>query len=156
MTLLELILVMAIIGTVLGLAAPSLGGFFGSRRTADAAARVLALAQYARAQAAAEATPYRLRIDTARGEYWLERREGGAFARLGTEFGRTFTLPDGTRARWIERPGGSSREYIAFMPDGRTEAARLRLVGRHRETYDIVCASPAERFRVIAPSEATL
>ena len=155
-TLLELILVMAIIVATLGLAAPSLGGFFGSRRTADAAARVLALANYARAQAAAEATPYRLHMDTLRGEYWLERRDGGAFARLETEFGRTFRLPDGTRANWVVRPAASSREYIEFMPDGRTEAARLRLTGRHQETFDVACASPTERFRVVEPSGETL
>jgi Tfp pilus assembly protein FimT len=54
MTLLELILVMVILSTVLAMAAPSLRGFFASRRTQDTAAQILALTQLARSQAICE------------------------------------------------------------------------------------------------------
>ena len=153
MTLIELILVMVIICVVLAMAAPSLGGFFGSRRTADAAAQALALARYARSQAATEGRAYRLNLGLDDGEYWLTREEAGGFARLKTEFGRTFTLPDGTVAAWRKQPGDPLRAYIEFLPDGRTDPAALRLTGRRGETFDIVCRTPAERFRILTPKE---
>ena len=154
MTLLELVLVMVIITTVLAMAAPSLRGFFGSRRTADAAAQIVALTQYARTQAAAEGAVYRLNFDLHEGTYWLTRAAAGAFAELRTEFGRTFDLPDGTVAAWATQPGEPPRDYIEFHPDGRTEAAGLRITGRLGEVFEIVCLTPAEPFRVVAPSEA--
>jgi Tfp pilus assembly protein FimT len=154
MTLLELVLVMVIICTVLGMAAPSLRGFFASRRTADAAAQIVALTRFARTQAGTEGTVYRLNFDTSEGTYWLTRAEFGAFKELSAEFGRTFSLPGGTVAAWDEPPGEPPRDYIEFHPDGRTEAASLRLTGRRGEVFEVVCLSPAERFRVVAPSEA--
>ncbi|MBM4024858.1 MAG: prepilin-type N-terminal cleavage/methylation domain-containing protein, partial [Planctomycetes bacterium] len=60
MTLLELILVLIILSTVLALAAPSLRGFFASRRIDGAAAQILALTQWARSQAVSEGIVYRL------------------------------------------------------------------------------------------------
>lgn len=153
-TLLELVLVMVIICAVLSLAAPSLSGFFGSRRTADSAARILALAQYARAQSAADAAVYRLHVDADEAMYWIERSEYGEFVRLNTEFGREFALPEGTTAIWDEQPGDPPRQYIEFQPDGRTEAASLRLTGRRAEVFDVVCHSATERFRCIAPLES--
>lgn len=154
LTLIELILVMVIICTVLAMAAPSLGGFFGSRRTADAAAQIVALAHYARTQAATEGRVFRLNVDPAEGTYSLTHESGGVFVKLGNEFGRTFSLPDGTRAAWEARPGDPPRDYVAFWPEGRTEASTLRLTGRRGEVFDVVCRSPAERFHVVSPSEA--
>lgn len=151
MTLLELVLVMVIITTVLAMAAPSLSGFFGSRRTADAAAQIVALTQYARTQAATEGTVHRLNLDLAESTYWLTRAERGTFVELRTEFGRVFELPDATVAAWDAQPGDPPRDYIEFYPDGRAEAASLRLTGRLGEKFTVVCQSPAERFRVVTP-----
>ena len=144
---------MVIICAVLAMAAPSLGGFFGSRRTADSAARIVALAGYARTQAATEGRAYRLNVSLTDGEYWLTRQENGPFVRLGIEFGRTFSLPDGTVASWEAQPGDPPRDYIEFLPDGRTDTSTLRLTGRRGEVFDVVCLSPAERFHVVSPSE---
>jgi prepilin-type N-terminal cleavage/methylation domain-containing protein len=153
LTLLELILVMVIICTVLGMAAPSLRGFFSSRRTADAAAQIVALTQFARTQSATEGRVYRLNFDLDEGTYWLTRAEAGAFVELSTEFGREFSLPDGTVAEWEDQPGTPVRDWIEFHPDGRAEAAVLCLTGRQEEVFKVVCETPAEGFRVVAPSE---
>jgi len=149
-TLLELVLVMVIICTVLAMAAPSLRGFFASRQTSDAAAQIVALAQFARAQAAAEGRTYRLNMDTQSAKYWLTAQTGGAFTMLSSEFGRTFSLPEGATAVWqMPTPVGTSG-WVSFYPDGRTEAADIRLTGRQGETLQIVCSSPAEQFHVVA------
>ena len=149
-TLLELVLVMVIICTVLGMAAPSLRGFFASRQTVDAGAQIVALTQYARTEAASEGRVYRLNLDAETGRYWLTAQTGGAFAPLSAEFGRVFCLPEGTTARWNSAGEAASSGWIPFYPDGRTEPADIRLTGRQGDTVQIVCASPAEQFRVVA------
>jgi len=149
-TLIELVLVMVIICTVLAMASPSMRGFFASRRTADASAQIVALTRYARDHAVADGSVYRMNLDAGQGTYWLTAQKGGIFERIASEFGREFNLPDGTTAEWLE-PSGA--EWIAFYPDGRGEAAHIRLTGRQGETADIVCAAPAERFHVVYLSE---
>ena len=151
-TLLELVLVMVIICTVLAMAAPSLRGFFASRQTSDAAAKIVALAEFARSQAAAEGRTYHLNLDTENGKYWLTAQEGGSFTMLSSEFGRTFLLPEGTSARWEAPAEAGSRGWIPFYPDGRTEAAAISLTGRQSENVRVVCLSPAEQFQVVVPA----
>jgi len=150
-TLLELVLVMVIMCTVLAMAAPSLRGFFASRQTADAAAQIAALTRFARAQAVAEGTTYRFNLDTETGKYWLTMQAGGVFAALPTEFGRSFSLPEGTSATWESPAEVAARGWVAFHPDGRTEAARIRLVGRQGASFEIGCPSPTEQFHVLTP-----
>ena len=152
-TLLELILVMVIICTVLAMAAPSLRGFFASRQTADAAAQIVALTQWARSQAVAEGRTYRLNFDVEAGTYWLTSQEGGAFRPLQCEFGRVFSLPEGTRIRWDGTSEDLSHTRILFYPNGRTQETAVRLTGHQGEVVEIACPSPTEPFRVIMPSE---
>ena len=127
--------------------APSLRAFCRARETADAAARVLALTQYARSQAATEGRPLRLCLED--DACWLEAQEGGAFAALTSEMGRRFGFPAGASvqlfdASRVEVPQGS----VQFGPDGRSEAATIRITGRQGEVYRVVCDSATERFRV--------
>jgi type II secretion system protein H len=147
-TLLELILVMMIICMVLAMAAPSLRGFFASRQTADAGVRIVALAEYARAQSAAQGRCYRLNMDAKEGTYWLTVQRGGAFVRLESEFGRTFHLPEGTEVSW-EDDTEAEAGHLDFYPDGRTRAATIQLKGLQGERVDVTCESPSERFRVV-------
>ncbi len=149
-TLLELVLVMVIICTVLAMASVSLRGFFGSRRTADAAGQILTLTQFARSRAVAEGRAYRLHVDADAGRYWLTAPEDGVHDALRCEFGRVFRLPEGTTAAWIDSPQTALCGWIAFYPDGRADAAHLRLAGRRGETADILCASAAQPYRIAA------
>ena len=142
---------MVIMCTVLAMAAPSLRGFFASRQTTDAAARIVALTRLARSQAVSEGRVYRLNLDADAGTYWLTAQEGGAFTSLGSEFGRTFLLPEGTIVSRETDVDEAPQEHIQFYPSGRTDAAAIRLVGRQGEVVDIVCQSPTELFRVIVP-----
>ena len=152
-TLLELVLVMVIVCTVLAMAAPSLGGFFASRRTADAAAQIVALTGLARSQAIAQGRTYRLNLDTDAGAYWLTVQQGGAFGALGSEFGRRFSLPEGTVANWDEVTQAALSRHVEFYPDGTSQAATIRLTGRQGEVVEITCPSPTEPFEVGLPDE---
>jgi prepilin-type N-terminal cleavage/methylation domain-containing protein len=150
-TLLELILVLAILALAAGVAAPSLSRFSRGRQTLDAAAHMLAVIQYAQDQAVVHAAPHRFQLDTAGGTYWLTARRDGAFARLGNDFGQTFTLPASVTAAWDAGPEVTARSYIQFEPDGGHDVASVRLTassGGDGSVTSIGCASPAEPFRV--------
>jgi len=154
-TLLELIVILGLVGVLLAMAAPSLRGFMGSRQTADAAAQVLALTQWAGSRAAAQGNVYRLNLDTQANTYWLTMQQGGEFVDLGSEFGRRFKLPEGAAAT-LRRPAGSEpRAYIAFYPTGRTEEVTIELRGRQGEVFRVVCESATEAFHIVSPSEAS-
>lgn len=148
-TLLELVLVMVVICTVLAMAAPSLRGFFASRRGADAAAGLVALTQLARSEAAAEGRPYRLNLDAKAGTFWLTAQEGGDYVTLHTEFGRIFPFPDGVQAELSVDGADTDRDYVSFFPDGRTEPATITLTGLQGEYVVIKCLSPTESFRIV-------
>ena len=150
-TLLELVLVMVIICTLLGITAPSLKGFFAGRRTVDAAAQIVALANFARSQSVAEGRVYRLNIDMETGDYWLTAEDGGVFCELGSEFGRIFCLPEGTSFSF-DTPSEKA-EYFQFHPTGRSETAIIRLIDRKGKEISIACLSPTEMFQVTAGTE---
>ncbi|MGD0090770.1 MAG: GspH/FimT family pseudopilin [Planctomycetota bacterium] len=147
-TLLELVLVMLLVSLVMGLAAPSLRGFMLGRKSADAAAQVIALAQYARTQAVSTGSNYRLNVDPAAQTYWLTVQKGADFQGLGTEFGRRFSLPEHVSATWLPS-AYTAHDYIEFFPDGRIEAAGLQLVDRERQVFEIGCRSETEPLTVL-------
>ncbi|MCX5685229.1 MAG: prepilin-type N-terminal cleavage/methylation domain-containing protein [Planctomycetota bacterium] len=152
-TLLELIVVLCLMGILLGLAAPSLRGFFASRKTADAAAQMLALTQLAGTRAASQGTVYRLNIDLQAGLYWLTMQQAGEFVDLNCEFGRRFQLPEGTTMT-VQIPSAEpSATWIDFYPNGRTEEAMIELRGRQGEVYQLLCESATEAFHVVSPTE---
>ena len=155
-SLMELILVMVVMCVALAVAAPSLRGYFASRQVWDAAGQIVALTKYARARAASEGRVYRVNVDTKDGLYWLTARTSAGFESLNSEFGRVFALPAGASMAWVLDGGAdAAREWIAFHPDGRSEAVRLRIMGRQGETVDVVCRSPAEGFEAARVTEET-
>ena len=113
------------------------------------------MTQYARTKSVAEARTYRLNLDAQSGTYWLTAQTGGAFVALPSEFGRVFTLPEGTTAQWEAPDDTDTLGWIPFFPEGRTEEAALRLTGRRGEALGIVCSSPAEQFRIVSATEGS-
>jgi type II secretion system protein H len=75
-TLVELLLVMAILVVVVGLALPSLGGFFRGRTVDSEARRLLALMRQAQSRAVFEGVPMRLWVDGKSRCYGLEEEPG--------------------------------------------------------------------------------
>jgi type II secretion system protein H len=75
-TLIELILVMAILIIVLSVTAPTLTSFFRSRTLDSEARRFLALTHYAQSRAVSEGVPISLWIDSQERKYGLEIEVG--------------------------------------------------------------------------------
>jgi prepilin-type N-terminal cleavage/methylation domain-containing protein len=153
-TLLELILVMVIISTVLAMAAPSLRGFFSSRKIHDAGSNILSLIRFARSQAISEGREYRLNLDNDNRCYWLTMNKEGAFSDLNNEFGRRFLLPDDTSVELKKEDDKTGIEkYLAFFPHGMAEVSTITLTDRRGDVIEILSASPAETYRIVVPEE---
>ena len=148
-TLLELILVMLILSTVLAMAAPSLRGFFGSRKTHDEAAQILALTQFARSQAISEGITYRLNFDTRERKYWLTSQQSGAFEQLKTEFGRVFTFPSDIIAELEDVEKEDNDLFLEFTPQGTVTAGTIRLIDRRGLVLKVTCPTVTESFSIV-------
>jgi len=75
-TLIELVLVMALLLIVISVALPSLKGFFRGRNLDSEARRFLSLTRYGQSRAVSEGVPMVLWIDTRRGAYGLQQQSG--------------------------------------------------------------------------------
>jgi type II secretion system protein H len=150
-TLLELVLVMVIICTVLGMASVSLRGFFVSRKIDDTAVRIVSLARLARSAAVSEGRDYRLVFDREGRRFYLARREQGGFRRPRAALGRAFRLPEEVSLELITQ-SASRRDHLTFSPDGRAEPATVRLTDIKGGVLEVRCQAPTEHF-VIADRE---
>lgn len=127
-TLIELILVMAILSSVLAVAAPSLGRFFRGRSLDSEAHRLVALTRHGQDRAAAEGIPMLLWIDTTTRRYGLQAdttwTRSDAHA---VNFDIAEDLEVEIRQADLSRTNGTldvrenlvaTRPTIRFMPDG--------------------------------------
>jgi Tfp pilus assembly protein FimT len=153
MTLLELILVLVILSTVLAMAAPSLRGFFASRRIDDAAAQILALTQWARSQAISEGVVYRLNFDTRDGTYWLTAQKAGAFDPLETELGQVYTLPKDVELELEDLEQEDKEVFLAFTPYGTVTAGVVRLMDRRGRAVEVSSPTVTEPFSIVEPKQ---
>jgi prepilin-type N-terminal cleavage/methylation domain-containing protein len=96
-TLIELILVLVIIAIIAAIVMPSVSAFSAGRSSQNTALQMVVLANYARAQAAAEGRIYRLNFDTTKGTYWLTAQNGGTFSPPLNEYNQTYQLPTGVQ-----------------------------------------------------------
>jgi Tfp pilus assembly protein FimT len=170
----ELILVLVVIGVVLALNAPSLRGFFASRRTADTASTLLALTKWAQSEAVTNGHLCRLNVDAASGTFWLTVQEAGVFVEKSFDMGRRFQAPEGASLSLRNdalTPSASkaplnlglkkndsapaAASYIQFYPSGRKDAATIEITDRGGQVFQITCPSATDPFQVISPSEAS-
>lgn len=145
-TLLELVLVMLVIGTVLALAAPSLSGFHRGGKLRDAGDQLLSIIRYARAQAIVNARTYRLSVDGA--NYQLTRQSAQDFVALGNDFGQPFTLPEGFSLELTDAQN-KPLDHVDFYPNGRVEPARFRIASADGASATIQSTAPAEPFALV-------
>jgi type II secretion system protein H len=141
-TLVELILVMALLTVVLGLAAPSLSRFFRGRALDTEAGRFLALTRYGQSRAVSSGLPMVLWIDRTEGEYGLREADGfgvdAGQVRIGT--GRDTNEQEDQKPMEYQLAKDLSFDIdrderitnglaaISFSPDGSIDETSLTLV----------------------------
>ena len=157
-TLLELILVMAIIAIIVGISIPSLHGFARGRRMTGCADQIAALTQYAHTQAITRATTYRFNLRPASmnqpAAYWLTvQADDGTFVPTGDNMGLQYEAPEGVDISW-NAPQQPDGQYIQFQPTGRQDPAVIIVRGVDRQIIYIASPSATELFKVMTPDEA--
>ena len=128
-TLIELILVMALLVIVIAVAAPSLANFFRGRTIDSEARQLVSLARYGQSRAVSEGVPMVLWLDTKRGTYGLRQETGyttedlkaveftlGQDLRVSVGDAATPTTPM-ARAR-TARSADPNVATLRFQPDG--------------------------------------
>jgi len=146
-TLIELVLVMAILIVVLSISGPSLVSFFRGRTLDSEARRFLALTRYGQSRAISEGVPVLLWIDPQENKYGLEIEAGYAdIDRKAAEYslGKDLTVEVSVPLRPVVV--GSSvagkQLQIRFTPDGFiSEANPETIIFREKKT-DVVLLTP--------------
>lgn len=145
-TLVELVVVVAIIAVLSGMAVTRMAGSWGSTSLRVGARDLALAARYARDYAATRRVRSRLVIAVSEGRYWVEAENRGTdrarsgFERLGTSVGRARTLGAGTKFGAVRvepradagAPGEPGRVTIVFEPTGEADAAAIVLTDGSR------------------------
>jgi len=156
-TLIELILVLALLAVVTSLAAPSLSRFFRGRSLDSEARQLLSLTHAGRSRAVADGFPMLLWIDSQRRAYGLQ--EEGA-----TQSGNTqdadpkadeFDFGDNVQVEALSASpvsvNGKSLPAIRFLPDGTADEnspTSVRLTGRDGETLWLIQATNRSNYEI--------
>ena len=143
-TLIEFILVMALLMTVMAFAAPTLSNFFRGRKLSSEARRFVTLARYGQSRAVSEGSPMMLWLDRTDGSYGLRSEDGNTARNLPVESGRLrersgyegadkkqpeFRLADDLRFSLTEASQTNGRIVtIRFLPDGAMDEGSLRIL----------------------------
>ena len=127
-TLIELIVVMGLLAAILGVAAPSLSGFFSGRALKEETRRFLALTQHGSNQAINEGVPMVLWVEEKAGEYGLRPDTGYPTNRYNTfhyhlHDNLSFEI-DTTELRAMNS-NMSGTPSISFLPDGSISESSL-------------------------------
>ncbi|MBX2851256.1 MAG: prepilin-type N-terminal cleavage/methylation domain-containing protein [Phycisphaeraceae bacterium] len=155
-TLIELVLVILIIGLLLAVVAPSLGGLLRSQKL-DAAARTLAgMLKQARVNAAGQAKPYRLVVDSEDNTCWLEVLSASGFERPESSLGVIVELG---HELVIELEGGTTEDtrLIARVePDGMSEIVQYTIRRKQDDkALAVYCRTPTEPYIIGSPRSVT-
>jgi type II secretion system protein H len=145
-TLLELLVVIALMSLIAGMVVPRMAGSLDRMNARTAARKVSAALRYARSQAAAEQIPYVAFLDTEENAIRigpLPREEASGFAdsnNVSNPAMRSFSPPRGVRFQWVseaENRFSVSKETneILFFPSGGASGGRIRLSDEDGREY---------------------
>ncbi|MCE5228399.1 prepilin-type N-terminal cleavage/methylation domain-containing protein [bacterium] len=131
-TLIELILVMAVLATMLAVAAPAMGRFFAGRRMVEESRRVYALVRYARNAAIERSARAEMWIEPETGKYGLDLTAvaGQEEAAQPIEWQLDDKLHFDIDSDAVVENG---RVTILFLPDGTTDEAAASRIGIREE-----------------------
>jgi prepilin-type N-terminal cleavage/methylation domain-containing protein len=152
-TLIELVVVMALLTALVAYATPSLALFFRGREMTEEARRFLALTRLARSEAISRSEAMEVWADPESGSYGLEPY--GAFYTASSGSGSSgytkgkpleFVLPDGLDLEVTASDSGNGQEAsIVFNPDGSLDDVSARVVGFRNQRDEVIRVVRARR-----------
>ena len=153
-TLIELILVMAIMAFFAAMIAPSLVAFATNRANNNAATMILALTGYARAEAINEGCTYRLNFDPSSNSLWLTTADGAVFNPPPGDYGKHFQLSGGATLTLDIAPHDDG-QYVEFQPSGRSDPGKIWLTNANGGVIEVASQSPTEMYEIVPTAEMT-
>ncbi len=152
-TLIELVIVMALLATLMAVVAPRLSGSLRQRNVEGEAARLLALTEYGRDEAASLGVPVVVWIDPASRRFGVDAKTGYSADNLRR---KEYTLtPDvNFDAFGNEAAGQNGRGVNAaeFEPDGTLDSTSLhsvRLVDRFKSSVSLVQTADHYGYEIV-------
>jgi len=150
-TLVELILVMALLCVILGIAAPSLSRSFHQRNLNQEATRLLAVTEYARDEAISRGVPMIVWVDPDAGCFGARPKIG--FEDSGARV-KEFKLTDGLRFDTEKNSASSTgtNDAVEYEPDGTLDAssqAAFDLVDKSNSSIEVARTSDATGYEIV-------
>lgn len=144
-TIIELLVVVAILGIAAGAIIPRMGRSLEHRDISEAGARFVHTARVASELAAAQQREFAIRIDLDRGRYEVAvQGEGGQMQTVRASYIKAGGFGTTTKIEGLKTPDGAMRTTgiakVTFFPDGRCSGASLQLLCDERR-YIIVIHS---------------
>lgn len=147
-TFFELLVVMVILATALGMLAPNLRGFFFAHQTHEKALHILALMRHGRSQAVTQGLTHRLTLSLSDHKYVLEQRVNGKFVTLGNSLGQTFTWPDTLELTFESDADQTDPIYLYFKPQGTVTPGKITLSGHDEKGYVLRSLTSSEPYKL--------
>ena len=138
-TLVELIIVMALLATLMAIAAPSLSRSMRGRNLDQEAKRFVALTEYARAEAVSQGVPINVWIDTEAGSYGVEAKTGFPAAAMKK---KEFKLNSDVHFDFKDTPAVEGlAQAIELSPEGIPDTSSMESVKFADRTDSVVTVS---------------
>ncbi len=154
-TLIELIIVLAIIGTVVSMSVPFVSSFLFRTNLQSSAEDMVSTLRWARRLAITKREEYRVVFDPQRGKYWLEDKEGNAEGeRHSLQQNIVFADPDLNKIQEedgiveFDHPDDSG---ISFYPQGTAESGSIYLKGKEGERWYTITITASTGYTRIYP-----
>jgi type IV fimbrial biogenesis protein FimT len=153
-TMMELVLVLAVIAICAAIAAPSLSGFARGRVLPNTATELMTALRWCRMRALTEGVEYRCNLDKSANTWWVTKDsgDGSTFVDVSdNELGRSHTLPEGVIIQNIEFKtvtDTGDATYIPFLPSGRTQAASITLAS-DLSAIVVECITPLGTYHIV-------
>jgi prepilin-type N-terminal cleavage/methylation domain-containing protein len=156
-TLLELVMVMAVIAVMFAMIGPLLGNFAAGRKPHNAATQLVAMAKYARFAAIQDGRTYRMTFDAPARSISLAVQDGSQFVETSSSLGNQIKLDENLTLRTDLTPQQNGGTYVDFHCDGRTGDGPVHvwITDKQGGVIEMACESPTELFHVLPAQETT-
>lgn len=150
-TLLELVIVLALMTVVVAMAAPSLARWGWGQELVNAGDDILSATRWARGQAVATGTPHRVEFDVEDGTFHVSRRLGQEWVAADGEFGSPIQLPD--RLQVEVARADEAGQVIDLLPNGRVSPVEILITADDGSVLLLHSPGAAEPLRVVSTIE---
>lgn len=145
-TFFELLVVMMIMITVLGMLAPNLRHFFFAHHTNEKARHILALIHHGRNQSVTQGIKHRLTVNMQDREYILEKQLEGKYVALGNSIGQTFEWPENMAMSFESDDDQTDPIKLFFTSQGTITPGKFILKDKFKKGYVIKSLTRSEPY----------